>query len=304
MSVTLLLSEDILNAARQVGGEVDADFDRQTQTSEVMPFYSVVGKNSKDSSYRGQLNGKTVEISRAGEFRRKNGDGGHDYFEALESLVILDARITRTLFGADNKPVCKGLSTKGFSNSVCTWGKMTPGADCERCPFNRFFWDRNGGKEGKVWAPGMDTPVQREDLCTSALLLWCWNLEADEYCVVQFSAGAIRHYRDMIREIETKGVKAHSILWRISTEPKDNGNNAAPTYAPKLDAVRVLTPEEFDQANGKRVELVAKALAAGEAKQEVLPPAEMPALTAGSAFDAVPVSVGPEADGADPFVNE
>jgi hypothetical protein len=305
MSTTLILSEDLLKQAQAVGGEINPEFDRQTGASETRPFYSVVGKNSKDSSYRGAINGKSVEISRAGEFRLKNAEGNYDYFEALEQLVILDARVSRTLFGRENKPVCRGLSTQGFYKSKCVDGKMGTGADCEKCPFDRFFWDRNGGKEGRVWAPGLDTPVQKEDLCTSALQLWAWDLTKDEYCIVQFSAGAIRHYRDMIRDIEAQGVKAHSLLWRLSTEAKDNGTSSAPTYAPKLEAVRVLTADEFRRADEKRAELVVKALAAGEVKQEVLPPANMPALPAGSAFDAMPVSAGPvEADPNDPFAKE
>jgi hypothetical protein len=290
---SLILSEDILGLARQVGGEMNAEFDRQTTTSEVMPFYSVVGKNSKDSSYAGKLDGRTVEISRAGEFRRKNGEGGSDYFEALEQLIILDARTANTLF-EDNKPACRGLSTKGMYSAVSTDGKFA-GQSCDNCPYNRFVWDRRGGKEGRVWGPTGDKPIGKEDLCTSALQLWCYDAARDENCVIQFSAGAIRSYRDMVREVEAKGVKLHSILWHLSTEPRDNGANAAPTYIPKLTPVRVLTPDEFIQADDKRTILVTKAMDLG--KTALPAPIEQKALPGA-------IDLGPAADPSDPFSKE
>jgi hypothetical protein len=250
-----------------------------------------VGKNSKDSSYAGVLNGKTVEISRAGELRRKNGEGGLDYFECLEQLVILDARTANTLF-EDNKPACRGLSTKGMYNAISTDGKFV-GQSCDTCPYNRFSWQRRGGPEGRVWGTG-DKPISKDDLCNSALQLWCYDAANDENCVVQFSAGAIRSYRDMVREVEAKGVKLHSILWRLSTEPRDNGANAAPTYIPKLEPVRVLSPQEFEEADAKRTVLVAKAMDLGKT---ALPPAELKALPEAT-------NLGPAADPSDPFSKE
>jgi hypothetical protein len=296
---SLVLSEELLAQARGIGGEINAELDRQTTTSEVVPFYSIVGRNSKDSSYAGVLNGKTVEISRAGELRRKNGEGGHDYFECLEQVIILDARTANTLF-EDNKPACRGISTKGMYSAVSTDGKFA-GQSCDNCPYNRFVWQRRGGQEGRVWGPNSERPLTKEDLCTSSLQLWCHDLEKDENCIIQFSAGAIRSYRDMVREVEAKGVKLHSILWRLSTEARDNGANAAPTFIPKLEPVRVLSADEFDVADTKRLALVAKAQEVG---RTALPVVEQAALPAASAFDAQPTNVGPAVDGSDPFTNE
>jgi hypothetical protein len=297
---SLILSEDILAQARGIGGEINTEFDRQTTTSETTPWYTVVGRNSKDSSYAGVLNGKTVEVSRAGEFRRKNGEGGQDYFEALEQIIILDARTANTLF-EDNKPACRAISTKGMYGAVVTEGKMGVGTSCDTCPYNRFVWDRRGGKEGRVWGPNSERPLTKEDLCTSSLQLWCHDVARDENCIVQFSAGAIRSYRDMVREVEAKGVKLHSILWRLSTEPRDNGPSAAPTFIPKLEPVRVLSADEFDVADTKRLALVAKAQEVG---RTALPVVEQAALPAASAFDAQPTNVGPAADDNDPFSKE
>jgi hypothetical protein len=290
MSTTFTLDFDLLQQARAVGGDIHPD-DRQTSTSETLPFYSVIGKNSKDSSYRGVLNGKSVEVSRAGEFKRKNEEGTYDFYPELE-LCIIDARTAYTIFG-ENKPVAKGISTEGFTKGVWTWAedKVEVGTSCENSPYNRFWWERNGGKEGKVFDPSTGKVLVKEDLATCALQLWAWDVKADEWCIVQFSAGALRHYRDFVRGLETQGVKMHSLLWKLTSEPVSNGDNVAPSYIPKLEPIRVLTEDEFLKADMKRAELVNKTLALGEAlyRQEALSPASAKALPAKSAFSMPPL---------------
>lgn len=298
---TLTFSEDLLRQAQQIGGQFDPEFDRQTSTAETMPFYTVVGKNSKDSSYAGRLNGKTVEISRAGSFRRKNGEGENDYFDELD-LVIIDARTSYTLF-QDNQPAAKGISTKGFYNAVWYDGRFV-GEPVEGNPYFRWYWEKNGGPDGKVRDPETGQVILKENLATSALQLWCWDVEKDEYCVVQFSAGALKHYREFVRGVETQNVKMHSLLWHLTTRQVDNGASAAPSYVPELQPVRVLTAEEFEKADAKRVELVSKALALAP-EPAVLPPAEQKALPKTSAFSNPPdINLGPaDADPADVFAN-
>jgi hypothetical protein len=296
MSQTLLLSDDLLRQAQLIGGEIEPEFDRQTSTSESLPFYSVVGKNSKDSSYRGLMDGKSVEVSRAGMFRRKNEEGEPEYYEALE-LVIIDARTSYTLF-EDNQPVARGISTKGFFDPVWTDGKFGVGASVETCPYFRWYWEKNGGKEGRVFDPDTGKVITKEDLASSALQLWCWNLSVDEYCIVQFSAGAIRHYKDAVRAIEMQGVKTHALLWKIATAQHDNGASAAPTYAPLLEPLRVLDADEFKRAQAKRTELVSKALALAPFEAQTALP---PAAPTKSAFSDVP-STGSISVPNDPFV--
>lgn len=303
MSTTFVLDLDLLKQAQAVGGQLDPEFDRQTQTSEKFPFYSVVGSNSKDANYRGTLDGKSVVISRAGDFRRKNEEGLPDYFSELPEMVIIDARTANTLF-EDNQPACRGLSTQGFYKAVCTTGKMGSGFSCEACPYNRFRWKSMGGEEGQVRSPEGKV-ITKTDLCNSALQLWCWDLSRDEYCVVQFSAGALKHYREFVRGLETQGVKMHSLLWRITTTAVENGQSAAPSFVPQLEPVRVLTEEEFRRADEKRAELVVKALALSEPKQEVLAASEKKALPQASAFTQVPKELETDAEGnivEDPFV--
>lgn len=298
----LTFSEDLLLQARQVGGDINPDFDRQTDTSARMPFYSVVGKNSKDSSYRGVLNGKSVEVSRSGEFRRKNDEGLMDYFEFLE-MVVIDARTCYTIF-KDNKAVARGVSTKGLSNAVWTEsdGCVIVGASCDSSPYSRWTWEKQGGREGKVF-DAYGNVLAKEDLATCSLQLWCYDPAADEYCIVQFSAGAIKAYREVARDIECQGVKVHSVLWRLGTRQVDNGASMAPSYVPELSPIRVLDKEEFAKADEKRAELVVKASALAAARQEALPPAPQRALPATSLFKSPPlIDVGPaEADPADVF---
>lgn len=258
MPATPTLSDDLLQQARLVGGQIESEFDRQTHTSDSMPFYSVVGKNSKDSSYRGLMNGKSVEVSRAGEFRRGNGEEGHDYFTELE-LIVIDARAAYTLF-ENNKVVARGISTRGFSDAVWTDGRFPPGTPIETSPYNRFYWDKNGGKEGKVYSDDGKL-ITREDLATCSLQLWCYDPGKDEFCIVQFSAGALRHYREFVRGIETQGVKMHALLWKLTTDQVSNGDAVAPSFVPHLEPVRVLSPGEFEKMDVKRIELVAKATA-------------------------------------------
>jgi hypothetical protein len=257
-----VLDVEALTQARAVGGDL-LDADRQTQTGTNIPFYSVVGRNSKDASYRGEMNGKSVEVSRAGEFRRKNAEGEPEYWDALPSMAIVDARMSKTLFEND-KPACKGISTKGFFDpvSIDPNGKMGAGFNCNQCPYDRWNWERTGGKEGKVYSPDGKV-ITQADQCKSSLQLWCYDLALDEYCIVQFSAGALRHYREFVKSVESQGVKMHSICWAIATEAHDNGASVAPTYAPALNYLRVLNPDEFKKVDEKRAELVQKALDAG-----------------------------------------
>jgi hypothetical protein len=295
------LSEDILRQAQAVGGDLNPDFDRQTSTSETLPFYSVVGRNSKDSSYRGELNGKSVEISRAGEFRRKNGEGTFDYSESLE-LVIIDARTSYALW-EDEKIVARGISTQGFTKAVWTDGKFPAGTSCDTSPYNRFTWEKLGGKEGRCLDPDTGKVITKEDLANCQLQLWCWDVAADEYCVVSFSAGALRHYREFVRLIECQGVKMHSLLWCLRTLAVDNGASAAPSYVPDLSTVRVLTPDEFAKADEKRAELVVKALKLSAPDAQVLPPAKkFASIAEASAFSSPPTLETAVADPSDPFV--
>ncbi len=306
MAALMEIPADLLNAARAVGGEIDAEFDRQTATSEVMPFYSVVGKNSKDSSYAGVLNGRTVEVSRAGSFRRKNGEGENDYFDELE-LAIIDARTSYALFAkGENQPVARGISTKGFYDAVWTDGSRYPkGTPVESSPHFRWYWEKNGGPEGKVLDPETGRVIAKEDCATSSLLLWCWDIGKDEFCLVQFSAGALKHYREFVRGVEAQGVKMHSLLWKLTTRQVDNGASAAPSFVPELAPIRVLTPDEYDKADSQRTTLVGKALALAEGRQEVLPPANQKALPTKSAFASPPdINVGPaDADPSDIFAS-
>ena len=297
MAATLTFNEDILAQARAIGGQIDPEYDRQTSTAETMPFYTVVGRGSKDSSYAGVLNGRTVEISRAGQFRRKNADGDPVYFDELE-LVILDARTSYALFAkGENQPVARGISTKGFYNAVWTDGRFPAGTPVESSPYFRWFWEKNGGPEGRILDPETGRVIQKEDLASSSLLLWCWDVAKDEYCLVQFSAGALKHYREYVRGVEAQGVKMHSLLWKLTTQQVDNGASAAPSFVPSLTPIRVLTPDEYDQADAQRVTLVGKALALGEGRQEVLPPTSQKALPQKSAFAAPPdINVGPAVD--------
>ncbi len=297
MSTTFALSEDILKQAQAVGGAIDAEYDRQTTTADHMPLYSVVGRSSKDSSYRGEMNGKSVEVSRAGEFRRKNAEGFCDYFEHLE-LCILDARTSYTLW-EDGKPVGRGISTQGFNKAVWTDGRFA-GQSCDSSPYNRFTWEKLGGKEGRCCDPETGKVIAKEDLANCQLQLWCWDIAADEYCIVAFSSGCIRHYKEFARLVECQDVKMHSILWSLRTTPVSNGDNAAPSYVPELSTIRVLTPEEFDRANEKRAELVVKALSL--VPNEVLPPLppkKQAALPYASAFKSVPSTTDNETTVAD-----
>jgi hypothetical protein len=305
MSTALVLNDDLLRQAQAVGGEFNDEYDRQTSTSEKMPIYSVVGKNSKDSSYAGVLNGKTVEVSRAGSFRRKNEEGLSDYFDELE-LVIIDARTSYTLFAkGEDKPVARGISTKGFYNPVWTDGRFAPGTPIENHPYFRWYWEKNGGPEGRVCDPDTGKPIIKEDLANSALMLWCWDLSKDEYCLVQFSAGSLKHYREYVRSVETQGVKMHSILWKMTTRQVDNGASAAPSFVPDLTPVRVLTNDEYQKADVQRALLVVKAQSLAGPQQEVLPSAEQKALPKVSAFASPPdINLGPsDADPADMFAN-
>lgn len=300
-----------LERARSVGGEVQ-DADRQTQTGANLPFYSVVGRNSKDASYRGEINGRSVEISRAGEFRRKDANGEPEYFEGLGCMVVIDARMSKTLFQND-KPACRGISTKGFSASVSIdpEGLMGAGYNCDQCPFDRWNWERGGGKEGRIYSPS-GSAVTQQDLCKASLQLWCLDVSADEWCIVQFSAGALKHYREFVRSVESQGVKMHSICWRITTEAYDNGASVAPTYAPAFEFMRVLNADEFKKADDKRTEQVTKALAAGQITQgQLLPPEGQKFNSLAEAQRALPalsapplINIGPAvADPDDVFAN-
>lgn len=297
MSVTFQLNEDLLRQAQQVGGDL-AESDRQTQPGGLFPWYTVVGKNSKDSSYRAELNGKSIEVSRAGEFRRKNEEGGCDYYDCLPSLVIVDARTANTLF-QEGKVACRGLSTKGFY-APYSYGEdsvMGEGMSCDKCPFYRWNWQKAGGPEGRVLGPG-GKPIAKEDLCNSSLQLFCLDLAQDEWCVVQFSAGALKHYREWARQVEVSGVKVHSLAWLLKTRQVDNGASVAPSYVPDPVAVRALTEEEFAKADAKRTELVSRAM--NLSLPAVLPPS--PATAALPAAAAEPELVA--ADGqpiTDPF---
>jgi hypothetical protein len=99
---------------------------------------------------------------------------------------------------------------------VWTDGRFAPGSSCETSPYNRFTWEKLGGKEGRCLDPDTGKVITKEDLANCQLQLWCWDLAADEYCVVSFSAGALRHYREFVRLIECQGVKMHSLLWKLT----------------------------------------------------------------------------------------
>lgn len=301
---TFVLDTDLLNAAKAVGGEIVNELDRQTQPVERMPFYTVVGNNSKDANYRAVLDGRSIVASRAGEFRLKNAEGEPEYFPELTNLIIIDARTANTLF-EDQKVACRGLSTKGFYSAVATDGKMGKGFSCEACPYNRFFWQNKGGREGQVTSPEGKV-IGKEDLCNSALQLWCWNLDTDSGCIVQFSAGALRHYREFVRNVETQGVKMHSLLWKLTTQSVENGANTAPSYVPNLEPIRVLSSEEYDAADARRVALISKAmdLAQSGSKPALQAGVEQKSLPAASAFSAVPTGLTEDSDAAtsdDPF---
>jgi hypothetical protein len=304
IAATFVLDTDLLNAARSVGGEIDTEHDRQTQPVERMPFYTVVGNNSKDANYRATLEGKSIVASRAGEFRLKNAEGEPEYFDELTNLIIIDARTANTLF-EDQKVACRGLSTKGFYSAVVTDGKMGKGFSCEACPYNRFFWQNKGGREGQVTSPEGKV-IGKDDLCNSSLQLWCWSQDTDTGCIVQFSAGALRHYREFVRNVETQGVKMHSLLWRLTTQQVENGANTAPSYVPNLEPIRVLTTEEYEAADARRAVLISKAmdLAQSGSAAALPPPTSQKALPTVSAFSAPPKGLAEDDDiiKADPFI--
>lgn len=295
MSAGLLLNPDLLAAAKSVGGEMDSDFDRQVGTSEALPFYTVVGRGSKDASYQGVLNGKQVEVSRAGSFRRNNAEGGTDYYDDLYEIAIVDARISQVIF-EDNKVVARGISTKGLNSAVWTEsdGRVTVGTLCDTSLYSRFTWEKCGGAEGRVKNYN-GAVIQKDDLAKAGLQLWCLDIPRDEWCIIQFSSGAIKVYREAVRSLEAQGVKMHSVAWRIATEPFDNGLSAAPSYVPKLEGVRVLTPDEFAKVDARRAELVVKLLALAPPASQA---ASKPALPAASAFKDVPI-----VDPNDPFAD-
>jgi len=301
-----LFDESIIGKAREVGGEF-TEFDRQTSDSESARIYTVVGKNSKDGSYRGVLGGKSVEVSRAGEFRCKNPQGELDYFEKLADFAILDARTAYVIF-RENRVVARGISTNGLQQAVWTnsEGLVRVGDSCEASPFYRWSWEKLGGPEGRC-RDDRGEVIMKEDLATCSLQLFCWDVPKDEHCIVQFSSGALKHYREFARSVEAQGVKMHSILWCLTTSQIDNGASAAPSYVPEPIPTRVLTPDEFAKADEKRASLVVKASALAPAR---LPKAnslrelqESDRKALPSAFSSVPlINVGPsEADPSDVF---
>ncbi len=122
---------------------------------------------------------------------------------------------------------------------------------------------------------------------------------------MQFSAGAIKSYREAARDIECQDVKIHSLLWKLTTAAKDNGDNLAPSYVPVMTPIRVLTADEFSKSDEQRATLVVKMLALAPAKQEALP-LQRRALPLNSAFNAASlpalISKGPaDHDPADVF---
>jgi hypothetical protein len=260
MDFEAVLDDSLIKHGLETGGQLSAE-DRMSGSSSSFPVYAVVGKGASDVEVWNETVG--ANISRAGQFRFKRGselieDG---YRKVISPVVILHAVTGHVAFDSDGKPICRGISTRGMYDSVCTGGKFQAvGFKCDDCELSR--WRKNQIN------PFTGQPVTDEEKCKNNLELYCWDPQADpegsDIFKVQFSASSFDPWRKWSAAIEQRGVKLWSLWFGIRAKHNKGEGNKSDYYTPEFaagPAAHQLTAQEVSKAEELRARLQGELLA-------------------------------------------